>query len=179
MWQQTLVAGLLGVGLAACAPLGDSQAPGAPTRRVRVQESPDSYSQRAGSARVVLYWNCLRPEPGMLRMQGLAHNPHLAELRFLEFELVGVNAREATVSQAGGSAGDVVIRTNQFSPFALDLKTAGSEVRYDLYYTYRAQQILKSELAAAGLTVAPLLAQAEQRGFVRGACGDPRAGSPR
>jgi hypothetical protein len=167
MWQQAL-AGLLTAGLAACAPLGDS--PGAPTRRVPVQESFDGYSQRAGSARVVLYWNCLRPEPGALRMDGLAHNPHLAELRFLEFELVGVNDRESTVSNVRGSAGDVVLRTNQLSRFVLDLKTAGSEVRYDLYYTFRAQQILKSELAAASLTNVPVLAQAEQRGFVRGAC---------
>ncbi len=167
MWHQAW-AGLLAAGLAACAPLGDS--PGAPMRRVPVQESFDSYSQRAGSARVVLYWNCLRPEPGTLRMDGLAHNPHLAELRFLELELVGVNDRESTVSNARGSAGDVVIRTNQLSRFVLDLKTVGSEVRYDLYYTVRAQQILKSELAAAGALDAPVLVQAEQRGFVRGAC---------
>ncbi|MFB3819952.1 MAG: hypothetical protein ACE147_20030 [Candidatus Methylomirabilales bacterium] len=176
MWQHALVAGVLSVGLAACAPLGESQAPGASPRRVPVDPSPDAYSHRAGSARVVLYWNCVRPDPGTMRVQGLAHNPHLAEVRFLEFELVGVNDREATVSSARGSAGAVVIRTNQFSPFALDVKTAGSEVRYDLYYTFRAQQILRSQLAAAAPTGAPLLAQAEQRGFVRGACGDRRTG---
>jgi hypothetical protein len=108
---------------------------------------PAAFSHRVGTTHVVLYWNCLQPEPGIQRLDGVAHSPYFSEVRYLEFELVGVDANERVVSQTKGAAGDYVLRTNQDSPFQLDLRTVGSEVRFDLYYSYRSQQSLRSLLA--------------------------------
>jgi hypothetical protein len=98
----------------------------------------ETFAHRVATSEVVLVWNCLQPEPGLLRMVGEAQNPWQAQpIQYLEFDLVGVDAQERTTAQATGAARDLQIRTNQISPFELTLKTAGTEVRFDLYYNYR------------------------------------------
>ena len=74
----------------------------------------------------------------MLRVVGEAQNPwQVQPIQYLEFDLVGVDAQERTTAQTTGAPRDLQIRTNQRSPFELTLKTAGAEVRFDLYYNYR------------------------------------------
>ncbi|HYL80389.1 MAG TPA: hypothetical protein VEU07_06220, partial [Candidatus Acidoferrum sp.] len=97
-----------------------------------------AFAHRAASNHVVLYWNCARPTPEVLRVEGIAQNPGEAqEVRSLQFELVGVDARERDVSEVEGEARDLGIKTNQISPFLLDLRTKGDETRFDLYYDYQ------------------------------------------
>ena len=99
---------------------------------------PDVFAHRVATSEIVLYWNCSRPDAGILRVDGVAQSPWAAQpIRFLEFDLVGVNDRERTVSDVKGAAEDIQIFTNQLSPFHLELRPAGSEVRFDLYYEYR------------------------------------------
>ena len=95
----------------------------------------ETFAHRVATSEVVLVWNCLQSESGLLRVVGEAQNPWQAQpIQYLEFELVGVDAQERTTAQATGAARDLQIRTNQSSPFDLTLKTAGTEVRFDLYY---------------------------------------------
>ncbi len=54
-------------------------------------------------------------------------------------ELAGVDLHGSTVSEAAADARDIQIMTNQSSPFALDLRMTGREVRYDLFYQYQYQ----------------------------------------
>ena len=134
---------------------------------------PDAYAHRVASSHVVLYWNCHRPEPGILRVEGVAQNPWSSqEVRFLEAELVGVDSRERTVSHAKGAAQDILIRTNQFSPFQMELRAAGSEVRFDLYYEYRFQEGEMEARLVGPLVRAPRLLAQTQRFLARDACSD-------
>jgi hypothetical protein len=143
-------------------------------------------NHRVSTAEVVLYWNCTRPEPGAVRLDGVVYSPYFSDVRFMEFDLVGLDAQDAVVSHVTGDLPDIQIRTNQTSPFRLDLRTAGTEARFDLFYRYRSQGNLRSEesrpvLVAADLgPEARLLAQATTRQFmVRDACSETQHLNPK
>lgn len=133
--------------------------------------SLSTFAHRIGSSHVVLYWNCVRPEAGRLQFDGIAQTPW-AEVRFLEFELVGVDLRDRMVSETRGKARDLVIRTHEVSPFRLELQTVGSEVRFDLYYQH---QFVPDEMDAmlAGPPKAPPRQVAQAHRFlVRDVCSE-------
>lgn len=154
---------LLALALGACASPAARPAP----------YPPDTYAHRVASSHVLLYWNCHRPEPGFLRVEGVAQNPWSSqEVRFLEVEIVGVNNQERTVSHAKGAAQDILIRTNQFSPFQMELRPAGSEVRFDLYYEYRFQDVEEQARLAGLLVGAPRVLAQTQRFLARDACSE-------
>jgi len=97
----------------------------------------DTFAHRISDGTVSLYWNCSRPAPGAVRVEGWANNPDYPQpINDLEFILYGVNAQESTVSQAKASAQAYLIQTNEPTTFTIDLKTMGAEVRYDLVYQY-------------------------------------------
>jgi len=125
---------LLAIALSACAQYGTagfSTATPAPY-------PPPGYTHRVESSHVALFWNCTEAGPGVLQLEGVAVNPWAQQpVRFLEFELAGVDARERTVSEAAGEAKDIQIYTMASSPFVVELRPVGSEVRYDLYYQYQ------------------------------------------
>jgi hypothetical protein len=98
---------------------------------------PRGYTHTVETSQVALYWNCARPDPGTMRLQGVAVNPWSDQpVQFLRFDLVGVNARGHSVSSASIDARDILLRTNQQAPFTINLRTAGIEERFDLYYQY-------------------------------------------
>ncbi len=95
-----------------------------------------TFAHRVSSPDVDIYWNCTRGESGLLRVNGVAQNTGGREVQFLELQLEGVDAKGRSVSDAAAKVSDVVLYTNQVSPFELALSPAGSEVRYDLFYRY-------------------------------------------
>ena len=103
----------------------------------------------------------------------------------MEFELVGLDPQDAVVSHVTGDLPDLLLRTNQISPFRLDLRTAGTEARFDLFYRYRSQGTLRSEgtrrvLVAATLgPEAQLLAQATRQFMARDVCSDAQHRNPK
>ena len=162
---------VLGLALPACAtdgtfkPLADTSTP----------YPPSGYTHTVESSHVVLYWNCARPEAGVLRLEGVAFNPWMsAPVQYLEFELEGVDAVAGSVSEGKAAARNIQIRTNQSSPFQIDLQTTGKEVRYDLYYQYRMNEGEGSNRMGASLDWdGPVLfAQQNRRFSVRDACSD-------
>jgi len=98
---------------------------------------PLMFAHRVATPDVEVYWNCTRPEPGLVELDGVVHNIGGRDVRFVELNLVGVDARGHSVSQTTTSLSDVVLTINQTSPFHLRLRTAGTEMRFDLYYQYR------------------------------------------
>jgi hypothetical protein len=159
---------MMAVGLSACATDGMPQLPAAaPT-----PYPPPGYTHRVGTSQVVLYWNCTRPDPGILQVEGLAYNPWTDQpVRFLEFDLVGVDTRERTISQVAGEAPNFLLRANQSTPFRLDLRTSGAEIRFDLFYRYRFQEKGGSFIAGQAVGVQRQLAQMQQF-MVRDACSE-------
>jgi hypothetical protein len=130
------------------------------------------FTHRVSTTHVSLVWNCTEGAGGALRMDGMAVNAwQMHPIRFLEFELVGVDARERTVSAAKGEAAAIQLFTNESTPFQLVLQRTGAEARVDLYYQYRAFEDGHSRpLASADPRIPFRVAQAVQRFFVRDAC---------
>ncbi len=128
---------LLGMGLSACAADGTPLFPAAAPNPY----PPPTYTHRAATSHVELFYNCSTPSPGGVRLDGLAFNPWSSQpVRALEFELVGVDARGRSVSEAKAEARDYQVFTSQSTPFQLDLKTVSNEVRFDLYFSYQFQE---------------------------------------
>ena len=169
MLLRSMVAAVFVVGMAGCASLQSPEMTGG-----QPPASPDAFAHRAASSHVVLYWNCARPTPAVLRVDGIARNPGESQaVRSLQLELVGVDTRGRTVSEVQGEARDSAIRTNQTSPFLLNLRTKGDEVRFDLYYDYQFSEgdLMDAMLAGPPLVPSRLLSQGN-RMLVRDACSE-------
>jgi len=134
---------------------------------------PEAFAHRVATSEVVLLWNCLEPEPGLLRVEGVAQSPWQAQpIGYLEFELVGVDGQERTTAETAGAARDLQIYTNQSTSFQLALKRTGTEVRFDLYYRYRFHEEFDVSALLAGPPVAGPRLLAQTRTFlVRDVCG--------
>jgi hypothetical protein len=167
MVKHTLMVVALVLSLAGCAAMNASERggiSGAP---------PETFAHRVATSEVVLLYNCLQPEPGRQRVEGLMQNPWQAQpIRYPEFELVGVDAQERTTARSAGAARDLQIFTNQSTPFQLELKTSGTEVRLDLYYQYRFLEGIEMDARLAGPPMAaPRLLAQTNTFLVRDACG--------
>ncbi len=66
MFTHLMVITGLALGVTACASGGGGQQSGAQSAAY----PPDSFSHRVATSEVVLYWNCSRPESGVLRLAG-------------------------------------------------------------------------------------------------------------
>ena len=98
---------------------------------------PPGFAHESASDLVELFWNCTRPQPETLLLDGLAFSTWTAQdIRDLEFSLVGVDARGTTVAEASGAPQSLVLETMRSTPFQLSLRLTGSEARFDLFYQY-------------------------------------------
>jgi len=132
---------------------------------------PEAFMHRAANSEVVLLWNCLQPASGVLRVEGVARNPWQAQpIRFLELQVVGVDAQGRQTAEATAKTPDIQILTSQQSPFQLDLRTVGTEVRFDLYYQYRFNQEWDNAMVAGPSTVGPRLYAQTNTNMVRDVC---------
>jgi len=133
--------------------------------------SPGAFTHRAATSEVILLWTCLQPTPDLLRVEGVASNPWQAQpIRYLEFQMVGVDEKGRQTAEAAGKARDVQIFTNQQSPFQLDLRTEGAEVRFDLYYQYLFNQEYDTAMVAGPPMVGPPLHAQTNTHMVRDVC---------
>jgi len=57
-------------------------------------------------------------------------------VQFAEVEVVAVNASDRTVRSAKSAVRDILLQSNQVSPFLIQLRTLGDEARFDMYYWY-------------------------------------------
>ena len=162
MRQMVLLVGLV-ITVAACAAVDTAG----------TQTPLDTFAHRAANSEFVLRWNCLQPTAGTLRVEGVAHNPWQAQpIGYLELQVVGVDAQGRQTAEAAGQARDIQILTNEQSPFQLDLRTVGTEVRVDLFYQYRFNQEWEAAVLLAGppLVGPRRYAQSTTTYMVRDAC---------
>ncbi len=104
----------------------------------RIQDR--SYAHEAERGIVNLYWNCSRPEAGLLVVEGYAISPYTGPVQDLKFRLEGVDAKGAPISQASLVAKSYMIQMMQPEPFRLELRTQGAETSFNLVYTYTAKE---------------------------------------
>ena len=162
MVRQAMLLVGMAMGVTACVAV-DTARTGAPL---------EAFTHRVATSEVVLLWNCVRPASGGLHLEGVARSPWQSQpIRYLELQLVGVDAQDRETTEAAGKARDTQILTNEESPFQLDLRTAGTEVRFDLYYQYRFNQEYETALLAGPPLVGPRrYAQTTTTHMVRDAC---------
>ncbi|HSD51425.1 MAG TPA: hypothetical protein VLG48_08455 [Candidatus Methylomirabilis sp.] len=103
---------------------------------------PAVYAHRVGTSDVDVYWNCMRPEPTLVRFEGVVQNWKGDRVKFMELELDGADSRGKYVSGAKTALRDIVLYTNQISPYALQVRPTGNEERFDLIYWYYINQRL-------------------------------------
>jgi hypothetical protein len=137
-------------------------------------QPPAAYAHRVSSSHVDLYWSCARPDATLVQVEGVAANPASAQpVRRLELELVGVDARGRTLSETRTEAAESQLFTAQSTPFALTLRSAGGESRFDLYYSYVFQDNGGSDrLMSRVRATAPLRMAQTNRFLVRDACAE-------
>jgi hypothetical protein len=161
MVRYGLLLAVVAMGVISCAAV-DTAGTGAP---------PDTFTHRTANAEVVLLWNCLQPATGVLRVEGVARNPWQAQpVRYLEVQVVGVDAQGRQTAEGAGKAQDIQLFTNQQSFFQVDLRTAGAEVRFDLYYQYLFNHEYDTALLAGPPMVGPRLYAQTTTNMVRDAC---------
>jgi hypothetical protein len=112
-------------------------------------------------------------------LEGLVYSPYFSGVRDLQFELAGVDSGDRVVSEARAVPPDFALGINRTSPFQLTLRTTGTEVRFDLYYGYRAQGGVRSSVAGPAVTGATRLAQSQSWFMARDVCSDTPHGYPR
>jgi hypothetical protein len=150
-WKMRVRHGLLilaGIALSACAAQPTAYSPAAFAHRVATQD-------------VELYWNCAGAESGLLQFEGIARNIGGEDVRFLELDLESVGPTESHLQSATAALPDVVLHTNQASPFHLQLLTRGDETRFDLFYHYSLPR-----------RIGALVSTEERRFMVRDACSE-------
>jgi hypothetical protein len=146
MLLRSLAIAVLMAGMTGCAWLRSSESAGGQPPAL-----PDAFAHRTASSHLALYWNCARPTPESLRVDGIVQNPwESQEIRSFVLELVGVDAGGRDVSEIQGEAHDPAIRMGQTSPFLLDLRTVGSEARFDLYYDFHFSEGDQTAILLAG-----------------------------
>ena len=135
MAPRFLMLWMVAVGAAACAVDG---APRVPASQPPLYP-PAVFAHRVSTSEITVYWNCARPEPDVLRVEGVVQNTGGGSIQYAEVEIVSVDARDRTIASVGAPVRDAILQTNQISPFQLTLRMVGAETRIDLYYVYRAQ----------------------------------------
>ena len=140
-------AALLGMGAVACA-IHDGLPP---TQTQPPIYPPAVFAHRVSTAEVTVYWNCTRPGPDSLRVEGVIQNTGGGAVQYAEIEIVSVDGKDRTMASVRSAVRDLVISTNQMSPFQLGLPIVGAEARIVLYYDYRARSVF----GLGGLQVSP------------------------
>ena len=132
-WWGAGVLVVLVFSLTACAvPPGQGQSTGAFT-----PYPPPGFTHEVSSSALDLFWNCSHSQPDTLVLKGLAFNPWTgSEIRNLQFALVAVDSRGATLAESTEESENPLLGTMRSTPFQLTLKTTGGEARYDLFYQY-------------------------------------------
>jgi hypothetical protein len=126
VWQ------VAGVGLAAgCAADG---------RPLQQQVIPDynHFAHTAAGPHVTLYWDCVRTDSGVLRLEGIGLNRwEPIPPRFLEFVLSQVDAQGRVLASTRGAARGVDLLQGFPAPFRLEFKEQEGAARLDLVYQHQ------------------------------------------
>jgi hypothetical protein len=95
------------------------------------------YAHQVTDGTVALYWNCTRPSPGIVRIEGVANNPWvMSPLQDLLLRFYGYSAQGATLVRASTMPKEYWIQPNAPSPFTVNLETKEAVAKVDLAYSY-------------------------------------------
>jgi hypothetical protein len=133
---------------------------------------PPQMNHRIATPHVELHWRCAKDAGGALQLDGVARNPTQSQpVRYLEFELLGLDREERVVSSARGAAQNFILRTNEVTPFRLYLRPTGAESRFDLRYQYIFDEVEMDARLASAIPMGTRIAR-NQGSIIRDACNE-------
>ena len=94
-----------------------------------------NYDYTADDGRMYLRWNCLYEPPGLV-IQGFVNNELMTPMKNTQISVYGVNAQGTQVSSVVDNSIPFMIETNDRTPFEIKVKTAGTEVTFNMWYSY-------------------------------------------
>lgn len=94
-----------------------------------------NYAYNVDNGMMYLRWNCLSQPPGLV-VQGFVNNITMVAMKNTQVTISGIDAQGATVSSVQYTSFPYMLETMIRTPFEMRLKTTGTEVRYDLSYSY-------------------------------------------
>jgi hypothetical protein len=127
--------------MAVCVLLAACAAQGGPAATAQKPVLLAEYPNRVGSEQVDVYWKCDAAQSGQARVEGVVHTLRTGRVTFAEVEIIAVDARGGTLGSAMSPTKDIVIHTNEASPFAVVLATPADTARVDLVYKYQVDQV--------------------------------------
>ena len=95
-----------------------------------------NYAYNADDGRMYLRWNCVF-EPPFMVMQGTVNNVLMTPMKNSQISVYGVNAQGAQVSSAVDNSLPFMLETMDRTPFEIKVKTAGTEVAFNMWYSYQ------------------------------------------
>ena len=95
-----------------------------------------NYAYNSDDGRMYLRWNCLYEPPGLV-VQGFVNNVLMTPLKNTQISVYGVNAQGAQVSSTVDNSIPFMLETMDRTPFEIKVKTTGTEVTFNLWYTYQ------------------------------------------
>ena len=94
------------------------------------------YANSVSDGQMSLRWNCLFEPPGLV-VQGFVNNILMTPLRGTQISVIGINAQGVQVSSGMDNSIPLNLNTNTRTPFEIKVPTTGTEVTFNLWYTYR------------------------------------------
>jgi hypothetical protein len=94
------------------------------------------FANSASDGQMSLRWNCLFEPPGLV-VQGFVNNILMTPLRNTQISVNGINAEGVQVSSGVDNSIPLNLDTNDRTPFEIKVQTTGTEVTFNLWYTYR------------------------------------------
>jgi hypothetical protein len=136
-WGARVKAGCMAIltlfGYGCAAPAGQWET--LPPRREIYQ--PSVFAHRMVSQDVEMFWSCSRPQPSLIRVDGIAKNIGSGEVHLLGMELHDVDRLTERMLQSAEGVSDLILHPDLFSPFEMELQPASANGWVDLLYTYR------------------------------------------
>ena len=98
---------------------------------------PVTYTFQVADGTITLRWNCGKTERGALQVAGTAaHSTAAGFVKDVQTTVVGLDAKDKTVTTGSGYTLDYRIAATEPSRFFVTLALASTAVRYDLQYRY-------------------------------------------
>jgi hypothetical protein len=94
-----------------------------------------NYAYNVDNGMMYLRWNCVSQPPELV-VQGFVNNITMQAMKNTQVKIYAIDSQGATVSSAQTTSIPWMLETNIRTPFDIRLKTTGTEVRYDLSYSY-------------------------------------------
>jgi len=106
-----------------------------------------NYANSTGNGNVILNWNCTKPQPNVLQVNGTFDNTTMAGLQEVTIQIVGIGPSGAQVSSGQGTTSQWIVTTMSRTPFQVTVNTTGTESKFNMLYSYR----VGSGLSPAGV----------------------------